>query len=154
MSFVEEKLQALGLDLPPPPKAAGLYRPALLVGNHCWVSGQLPFRNGKLLYTGKLGSNLSIEQGKESARLCILNALAAAQSALGNLDRIERVIRLAAFVACPENFQDHAKVADGASELLTQIFGAHGQPTRISVGASSLPLNSPVEIEILFSIRG
>lgn len=153
MFSIEKRLKELGLKLPPPPKVAGHYRPAVLEGNLCWVSGQLPFKEGKLLYTGEIGSNLSIEEGKEASKICALNGLAAAQWTLGSLDRIERVIRIAVFVACMDDFQNHAKVADGASELLTQIFGEKGEHARVSVGASSLPLHSPVELELLFSVH-
>ena len=149
---IEEKLCALGITLPSPPKPAGSYIPVVRTGNLVFVSGQIPMSNGKVLYSGKVTKDLSIEDAQKAARLCIINALAQLKSEFGNLDKISRIVRVSGFVNSPPEFTEQPKVINGASDLLFEIFEKTGQHTRIAVGVSSLPLNSAVEIDLIAEI--
>jgi len=151
---IEARLDELGLDLPAPPAPVANYVPYKLHGGLLYISGQIPLRNGAPLHTGLVGEQVSLEQGRECARLCLLNGLGWARSALdGELDRIAEVLRVRGFVACSAGFGDQPAVANGASDLLVEIFGDAGRHTRSVVGCSSLPLNVPVEIDFLFALR-
>ncbi len=150
----QSRLMELGLTLPPPPKPVASYIPSVRSGNLLFLSGQLPFKDGKLLAIGPVPSAVSLEQAQAAARQCVLNALAIAQEELGgDLSKIGRVVRLGVFVLCDPGFGDQPKVANGASDLMQQIFGESGRHTRAAVGTSSLPLNATVEVETLFEIR-
>ena len=149
---IEEKLCALGITLPSPPKPAGSYIPVVRTGNLVFVSGQIPMSNGKVLYLGKVTKDLSIEDAQKAARLCIINALAQLKSEFGNLDKISKIVRVSGFVNSPPEFTEQPKVINGASDLLFEIFEKTGQHTRIAVGVSSLPLNSAVEIDLIAEI--
>ena len=149
---IEEKLCALGITLPSPPKPAGSYIPVVRTGNLVFVSGQIPMSNGKVLYSGKVTKDLSIEDAQKAARLCIINALAQLKSEFGNLDKISKIVRVSGFVNSPPEFTEQPKVINGASDLLFEIFEKTGQHTRIAVGVSSLPLNSAVEIDLIAEI--
>jgi enamine deaminase RidA (YjgF/YER057c/UK114 family) len=148
----EERLQALGITLPSPPKPAGSYVPVVITGKMVFVSGQIPIQDGKIIYAGKVTKDLSIEDAQKASRLCVINALAQLKSELGSLDKISKIIRVSGFVNSPPDFSEQPKVVNGASDLLFEIFGSKGQHTRIAVGVSSLPLNSAVEIDLIAEI--
>ncbi len=148
----ENRLRQLNLELPQPSPPAGLYTPAVQTGNLLFVSGQLPTREGKLERHGKLGEAVSIEEGAHLARLCAINGLAAARQYLGSLDRIQKVVRVAGYVACAPSFIEHPAVVNGASQLLIDIFGEAGRHARIAVGMAELPRGAPVEVEFLFEV--
>jgi enamine deaminase RidA (YjgF/YER057c/UK114 family) len=148
----EERLQALGITLPSPPKPAGSYVPVVITGKMVFVSGQIPIQDGKIIYAGKVTKDLSIEEAQKASRLCVINALAQLKSELGSLDKISKIIRVSGFVNSPPDFSEQPKVVNGASDLLFEIFGSKGQHTRIAVGVSSLPLNSAVEIDLIAEI--
>lgn len=149
---VAGKLQALGYALPPAPKPQGSYVPAVRTGNLVYVAGQLPMRDGQLLYQGKVGRDLDIEKAQEAARLCFVNALAALAYLGLTPDQVTRVIRLGGFVQCPDGFADQPKVLNGASDLCTAVFGDKGLHARAAVGCNALPLDAAVEVEALFEV--
>lgn len=148
----EERLKQLGMSLPPAPTPVGSYVPYVRTGNLVFTSGQLPTREGKLVATGKVGRDLSLEQGAEAARVAVLNAVAQVAAAAGGLDRIVKIVRLAVFVNSADGFADQPKVANGASDLLVQIFGEAGKHARSALGANELPLNAAVEIEMIAEV--
>ncbi|MCF3176398.1 RidA family protein [Streptomyces sioyaensis] len=152
MSAVEDKIAALGLALPQvvPPLAA--YQPAVRSGAYVHTSGQLPMVDGALPATGKVGAEVSAEQAKELAATCALNALAAVKSVVGDLDKIQRVVKVVGFVASAPDFTGQPGVLNGASELLGEILGDKGVHARSAVGVAVLPLDSPVEVEIQVEI--
>ena len=152
MSF-ERKLTDLGIELPAPPKPVATYVPAAQAGDLLFLSGVIPFRDGKLVFEGKLGRELTVEQGYEAARFAVLNALAIVRQALGTLDRVKRVVRMTGHVASAEGFVQHPAVINGASDLLVKIFGDAGQHARVALGAAELPLNAPVEIELIVQVK-
>ncbi|MDX2148041.1 MAG: RidA family protein [Planctomycetota bacterium] len=143
------RLAALGLSLPVPPKPVAAYVPWKRVGNDLYIAGQIPFAEGKLLAAGIVPEPISLDLARACARQCALNALAIIADALGSLDAVDQVVRLGVFVACGPAFVDHPKVANGASELMVEVFGEAGRHARAAVGASSLPLGAPVEVEML-----
>jgi enamine deaminase RidA (YjgF/YER057c/UK114 family) len=147
-----EVLRGLGLTLPPAPKPVAAYIPAVRTGNLLYISGQVPLADGQMVATGTVGAGVTLEQAQACARQCCLNGLAAAAGAVGSIDAIVRVVRIGVFVAAPEGFTDHPKVANGASQLLVEIFGEAGRHARAAVGCSSLPLGAPVEVEFLFEV--
>jgi len=150
---IESKLAELGLNLPEAPKPVAAYVPAVTSRGHVFVSGQLPMQNGKLLCTGKVPSQVSIETAQDAARQCVLNGLAVLKAELGgSFDRLVRVVRIGAFVQSDDDFSGQPQVANGASELLLEILGEKGRHARAAVGVNALPLNVPVEIEFLFEI--
>jgi len=151
--MIEEKIKELGFKLPEAPKPLAAYVPALKVDNLVYTAGQLPMIKGELKYTGKLGAFISIEEGRTASEICALNCLGAIKGVIGNLDNIERIVKLTAFVNSAENFTDQPKVANGASELIGKIFGENGKHVRSAVGVSELPLNAPVEIEMIVKIK-
>jgi enamine deaminase RidA (YjgF/YER057c/UK114 family) len=146
---VNDRLAELGLALPPvvPPVAA--YVPALISGNLVFTSGQLPMTGGVLPAGGKVGAEVGADEAKEYARICALNALAAADSVIGSLDRVTRVVKVLGFVASDPEFTGQSGVINGASELLGEVFGDAGKHARSAVGVAVLPLNSPVEVELV-----
>jgi enamine deaminase RidA (YjgF/YER057c/UK114 family) len=149
MSTVDERLAELGITLPTvvPPVAA--YIPAVVSGNLVYTSGQLPMVDGTLPATGKLGADVTAEAGKDLARQCALNALAAVGSVIGSLDRITRIVKVVGFVASDPSFTGQPGVINGASEVLGEIFGDAGVHARSAVGVAVLPLDSPVEVELI-----
>ena len=149
---VMRRLQELQLVLPEPPKPLGTYVPAVVAGGMMFLSGMLPVKYGRPPWTGQVGTDLSLDAGRQAARLAACNGLAVAQAELGSLDRIKRVVRLTVHVAGAPDFSDHATVADGASTLLASVFNESGGHTRLAVGASSLPARMPVELEIIFEL--
>ena len=150
--MIEEKIVALGITLPNPPKPAGSYIPVVRTGNLVFVSGQIPISDGKVLYSGKVTKDLSIEDAQKAARLCVINALAQLKSEFGNLDKISKIVRVSGFVNSPSEFTEQPKVINGASDLLFEIFEKKGQHARIAIGVSSLPLNSAVEVDMIVEI--
>jgi enamine deaminase RidA (YjgF/YER057c/UK114 family) len=151
---IEKKIGELGITLPSPPKPVGSYIPAVRTGNLLFLSGMIPFQDGKLAWEGKLGRELTVEQGKQAARLALINALAVIQQALGSLDRVNRIVRLGGHVASVPGFNQQPLVLNGASDLLVEIFGERGRHARLALGAVELPLNAPVELELIVEIEG
>ena len=153
ITTVTQRLDELGITLPQPPKPVAAYVPAVRTGNQIFVSGQIPFANGALIATGPVPSDVSIEDAQAAARQCALNALAIVQDMLGgSLDRVQRVVRLGVFVQCDPGFTDQPKVANGASEVLLQIFGENGRHARAAVGSVGLPLGATVEVEMTVEV--
>ncbi|ADI08935.1 MULTISPECIES: RidA family protein [Streptomyces] len=148
MSAVEDKLAELGLTLPEVAAPLASYVPSLRSGAYVYTSGQLPMVNGKLGVTGKVGAEVTPEEAKELARICALNALAAVKSAIGDLDKVVRVVKVVGFVASAPDFTGQPGVVNGASELLGEALGEAGVHARSAVGVAVLPLDAPVEVEI------
>jgi enamine deaminase RidA (YjgF/YER057c/UK114 family) len=148
----EERLHELGIELPPASQPVASYVPVSLSGGLAYVSGQIPMSEGKLMWTGKLGENLDVAEGAAAAKRCVLQSLAAIRSELGSLDRVKRIVRVGVFVASAKGFTDQPKVANGASDLLVEVFGEAGRHARAAVGVSELPLGSPVEVEMIAEI--
>ncbi len=146
---IEARLVSLGLALPPAPNPVANYVPFLLTGDLLFVSGQISKDASGLVIAGTLGGDLAIDRGEAAARLCALNILAQAKSALGSLDRIAQVVRLTGYVNCAPGFSDQPKVINGASDLLVAVLGDKGRHTRAAVGAAGLPANSAVEIDAI-----
>lgn len=149
--MIEEQLNQLGLTLPEVPTPVGSYIPSVRINDFVFISGQIPFLNGNIL-TGKLGDDVSIEEGYERAKICALNALSVVKAEVGSLDKIKRIIKVSGYVNCIDTFTDHPKVINGASDLFGELFGNSGRHTRIAIGNNSLPLNSSVEIDVIFQI--
>jgi len=152
LSF-EHKLTQLGIELPSPPQPVATYVPAVQAGDLLFLSGVIPFRDGKLVLAGKLGADLTVEQGYEAARIALLNALAIVRKELGTLDRVKKVVRMVGHVASADGFVQQPAVVNGASDLLVKIFDDAGRHARVAVGAAELPLNAPVELEIILQVR-
>lgn len=148
----EERLRALGLVLPKVPEPVGLYAPAVHSGNLVFVSGQLPTTGGRLMLTGKVGREVTVEQAQEAARQAAINVLAVVRVGLGSLDRVRRVVRLEGYVASDPDFTDQAAVMNGASELMGQVFGEAGRHARAAVGVAVLPKDAPVEVAAVFEV--
>ena len=148
----EEKIQQLGITIPEVVKPLAAYIPATQTGNLVITSGQVPISNGVVKYLGKVGIDVSEEEGKEAAKLCALNCLSAIKSLIGSLDKIKRVVKLTVFINSAEGFTAQPKVANGASEFIGEIFGDVGKHVRSAVGVSELPLNSAVEIEMVVEV--
>lgn len=151
--MMEDKIRELGFSLPDAPKPLAAYVPALLTGDFVFTAGQLPISNGQLKYTGKVGKDVSEEEGKKAAEICVLNCLSAVKGVIGELNRIEQVIKLTVFVNSAEGFINQPAVANGASELMEKIFGKNGSHARSAVGVSELPKNAPVEIEMIVKVK-
>jgi enamine deaminase RidA (YjgF/YER057c/UK114 family) len=149
---VEERLAELGLELPPAPKPVASYVPVATDDGVAYVAGQIPMEEGKPLATGRVGEDLSVEEAHALARRCALQALGALKEELGSLDRVRRVIKVTVWVASSETFTEHPQVANGASDLLVEVFGEAGKHARAAVGTPSLPLGAPVEVEMIVSI--
>jgi enamine deaminase RidA (YjgF/YER057c/UK114 family) len=149
----EERLAALGLELPAvaPPQAA--YVPAKRSGNQVWTAGQLPFVGGQLMLTGKVGAEVSPEEAAGLARVCALNALAAVVSVTGRLSAVRQIVKVTGFVASAPDFTGQAQVINGASELLQDVFGEAGRHARSAVGMAVLPLDTPVEVELIAEVE-
>ena len=150
---VENKLKSLGLKLPEIPKPLGAYVPAIRVGDILFTSGQGPIIEGKIKYQGKLGKDLTLEEGYEAAKLCALNCLSAIKMEIGDLDKIERIVKLVGFVNSAQGFTKQSLVINGASDLLQNLFGEKGKHVRVSVGVSELPNNMAVELEIMVKLK-
>lgn len=154
MSAIERRLADLGLGLPPAAAPAANYVPFTVAGKMIFISGQLPFQGGGVAVRGRLGDDVTLEQGQAAARLCALNVLAQAKVAAdGDLERLARCIKLGGFVACTADFIDHPKVINGASDLVVEAMGDGGRHARFAVGCPSLPLGAAVEVEAIFELR-
>ena len=152
MSF-EARLAELKITLPPAPKPVATYVPAVRAGDLLFLSGTGPFKDGVIAFAGKLGKDLTVEQGYEAARLTLLNSLAMVRQELGTLDRVTRVVRLTGHVASAEGFTQQPAVINGASDLLVQIFGDAGRHARLALGAAELPLNMAIELELILQVH-
>ncbi|MFG3704582.1 RidA family protein [Micromonospora sp. NPDC047670] len=153
MPHPERRLDALGLTLPQVVPPVATYVPAVRSGAHVHVSGQVPLREGRLIAAGRLGDTVSVELGYACARQCALNSLAALKAEAGDLTAVARVVKALVFVASTADFTRHPEVGDGASDLLCEIFGDAGRHARSAVGVMSLPLNAPVELELLVELH-
>jgi enamine deaminase RidA (YjgF/YER057c/UK114 family) len=149
---IEKKMRGLGLELPEVPKPVASYVPAVRSGNYVYTSGQVPFVKGELMHRGKLGGDLTIEQGYECARVTALNCLAAVKSVIDDLDRVKQIVRVTGFINSAPGFTDQPKVLNGASDLLVEIFGERGKHSRLALGTSELPLGAPLEIDMVVEI--
>jgi enamine deaminase RidA (YjgF/YER057c/UK114 family) len=149
-----ERLAELGLTLPPVTAPVAAYVPAVRAGAFVYVSGQVPIADGKLAAVGKVGGEVSASDAAGLARTCALNALAAAAAAAGGLDAIRRIVKVTGFVASAPGFNGQPQVINGASELLIEVFGEDGRHARSAVGVAELPLNAPVEVELIAEVRG
>ncbi len=154
MSTPEERLVELGLTLPGVVAPLASYVPAVRSGSHVWTSGQLPMVEGAMAVTGKVGAEVEPEQATELARTCALNALAAIKAELGELSAVRRVVKVVGFVASAPDFTGQPGVVNGASELLGEVFGDAGRHARSAVGVAVLPLDAPVEVEVVVEVAG
>jgi enamine deaminase RidA (YjgF/YER057c/UK114 family) len=148
----EQRLLDLGIKLPAPPQPFGAYAEAVQVGQLLFLSGMLPTVGREAMFVGRVGAELDAEAGRKAAALAARNALAVAQEHLGSLDKVKRLVRLGVSVATSGDVRDHPKVADGASELLQDVFGRDKNPCRVVLGVASLPLGSTVELEVIFEV--
>lgn len=146
------RLRELGHELPEVPEPAGSYVPAARTGNLVYTAGQLPLQDGSLLHTGKVDAEVSLEEAQDAARLCTLNALAAVTKQTGSLDEIYRIVKVTGYVASREGFTRQPQVLNGASDFLGEVFGEAGQHARSAVGVAELPLDAPVEVEIIVEL--
>ena len=149
----EQRLKDLGINLPTPPQPFGTYVEAVQTGNLLFLSGMLPTEGRSAKFIGRVGAELDVETGRKAAYLAGLNALAVAREYLGSLDKVTRVIRLGVLVATAGDVRDQPKVADAASDLLQDVFGKDKNPCRMVYGVASLPLGTPVELEIIFEVK-
>ena len=149
---IEKRLKELGVALPEAPKPVANYVPVVKAGNLLFVSGHGPYKDGKTILSGKLGKELTIEEGYKSARNVALNCLASVKAILSDLNKVKRVVKLLGMVNCTEDFKDQPKVINGASDLLVEVFGEAGKHARSAVGMQSLPNGIPVEIEMILEV--
>jgi enamine deaminase RidA (YjgF/YER057c/UK114 family) len=147
-----ERVKELGLTLPPPPKPAGTYAPVVVDGSRAWVCGQVVLQDGEAEHPGLVDRDVSPEVAKELAHRATLQALSALQACLGTLDRVRRILRVAVYVASVPTFTRQHEVGNGATEVLTAIFGDDGRPARVAMGVAALPLNAPVEVEMVVAL--
>lgn len=155
MPEIESKLSQLGLTLTKPNKPVANYIPVVITpaqSRLVFISGQVPLRDGSLIASGTVPGQVSVDLARECARQCVLNGLSALRAEIGDLDQVRRVVRLGVFVACDPGFTEQPKVANGASDLLVELFGESGKHARAAVGAPSLPLGAPVEVEFIFEL--
>jgi enamine deaminase RidA (YjgF/YER057c/UK114 family) len=154
MASPEERLRELGYELPAVPQPAGSYVPATRAGTLVFTAGQVPLQGGELANTGKVGDAVTLEEAQEAARLCALNALAAAAAEAGGLNNISRIVKVTGFVASAEGFNGQPQVLNGASDLVGEVFGEAGLHARSAVGVAELPLDAPVEVELVAELGG
>jgi enamine deaminase RidA (YjgF/YER057c/UK114 family) len=152
LATAEQRLRQLGIELPAPPAPFGIYAEAVQTGNLLFLTGMLPTVGREAKFIGRIGAELDVEAGHQAARVAALNALAVARQHLGSLDRVARVVRLGVSIATSGDVRDQPKVADGASELLQDVFGKDKNPSRLVYGVASLPLGTPVELELIFEV--
>jgi len=149
---INDKIKEMNLFLPDPPSPVAAYIPALRVGDLVFISGTLPIVKGALLYSGKVGREVTIEQGIECARQALLNMLAILKAQIGELERVKQIVRLGGFIASVDGFTQQPQILNGASLLLVDLFGDRGKHVRTAVGAAELPLNAPVELEMIVQV--
>ena len=153
MLDIEQRLESLGILLPNPPQAVANYVPYIIAENFIFISGQLPMKEGQVAYKGKVGQDLSLEEGQAAARQCAINIVTQLKAACeGKLDRVEQCVRLGGFVNCTSDYTDQSKVINGASDLMVEIFREKGRHARAAVGVNALPLGAAVEVEAMFRI--
>lgn len=153
MSDIEKRLKEMGLSIPEAPAPVAAYVPGVRVGDFIYTSGQIPLVNGEVRYQGKAGLDLSLEKAKEAAKLCALNCLGVVKSLVGDLEKVEQIVKVVGFVNSAPDFTAQPQVVNGASELLGELFGAKGAHARSAVGVGSLPLDSACEIEMIVKVK-
>jgi enamine deaminase RidA (YjgF/YER057c/UK114 family) len=154
MGNIDKKLRDLGIDIPEPAAPVANYVGCVRTGNLLFTAGQVPLKDGKVHFQGKVGGEISVEQAQEATKLCAINVISQVKAALdGNLDRVKRVVKLVVFVNGAPEFTEHPKVANAASDLMVEVFGDKGKHARSAVGAGSLPLNVSVEVEGVFEVE-
>ena len=154
MHLFYENIKNLGINIPDLPKALANYVPFKIIGKTIYISGQAPVQNGELIYKGKVGSDISIEEGIEAAKLCVINIIAALKTGLeGDWDKLDSFVKLTGFVNCQDNFTDQPKIINGASDMLVEIFGDQGRHARVAVGSNALPLGIAVEIDAIVQLK-
>ncbi len=152
MSRVDDRLRELGLELPPPTRALASYVPVVVSGGLAFVSGQTPSFDDEPMFTGKVGADVTVQQAQQAAARCALQALSVLREALGDLDRINRIVALTVYVATAPGFTEPHKAANGASDLLIQVFGDEGRHARAAIGVAELPLGVPVEVSVIAEV--
>lgn len=150
---IEKRIEELGFKLSTPPKPLAAYVTAVKSGKHVFTAGQLPIVDGELKYTGKVPQTISEDDAIKAAEICALNCLSVIKAEIGDLDKIERIVKLTVFVNSTDDYSKHPVIANGASELLVKIFGDAGKHARSAIGVSSLPLNAPVEVEMIAELN-
>ena len=154
MHLFEENIKNLGLNIPELPKALANYVPYKIVGKTMYISGQAPVQNGELIYKGKVGSDVTVEDGIKAARLCVTNIIAAVKTGLeGDWGKLDSFVKLTGFVNCQDDFTDQPKIINGASDMLVEIFGDKGRHARVAVGSNALPLGISVEIDAIVQLK-
>ena len=154
MHLFEENIKNLGLNIPELPKALANYVTYKIVGKTMYISGQAPVQNGELIYKGKVGSDITIEDGIKAARLCVTNIIAAVKTGLeGDWGKLDSFVKLTGFVNCQDDFTDQPKIINGASDMLVEIFGDQGRHARVAVGSNALPLGISVEIDAIVQLK-
>ena len=151
-NLAEQRLKELGIELPAPPEPFGIYVEAVQTSNLLFLTGMLPTQGREAKFIGRVGAELDVNAGRKAAELAALNALAVARKHLGSLDKVTRIVRLGVMVATSGDVRDQPKVADGASELLQNVFGKEKNPCRLVYGVARLPLGTPVELEVIFEV--
>ena len=150
----EDRLKGMGISLPEPPGAVGAYVPWVRTGNLVITSGQLPFKEGKIAYAGRPGAELTEKQGYEASKLCAINALAQIKAAVGDLEKVRRIVRIEGFIHSAPGFRGQPQVLNGASELLGEVFGPRGRHTRTALGISDMPLDAAVQLSVFAEVDG
>ena len=150
---IEAKLTELGIELPPPPPAVAAYEPWMRIGNLVFTSGQLPWRDGEMAYSGRCGEEITEDQGYQAARQCAINAIAQIKAAAGDLDRVKRIVKMDGYVHTAPGFRGHPQVLNGASELFNAVFGERGRHARLAIGVDEMPLNAAVQICVTAEIE-
>ena len=154
MHLFEENIKNLGLNIPELPKALANYVPYTIVGNTMYISGQAPVQNGEIIHKGKVGSDITVEDGIEAAKLCVTNIIAAVKTGLeGNWSKLDSFVKLTGYVNSQDNFTDQPKIINGASDMLVEIFGDQGRHARVAVGSNALPLGISVEIDAIVQLK-
>ena len=154
MHLFEENIKNLGLNIPELPKALANYVPYKIIGKTMYISGQAPVQNGEVIYQGKVGSDVTIEDGIQAAKLCCINIIAAVKNGIdGDWDKLDSFVKLTGYVNCNDDFKDQPKVINGASDMLVEIFGDRGRHTRAAVGSNALPLGISVEIDAIVQLK-
>jgi len=154
MHSFEENIKNLGLNIPELPKALANYVPYKIVGKTMYISGQAPVKNGELIYKGKVGSDITVEDGIKAARLCVTNIIAAVKTGLeGDWSKLDSFVKLTGYVNCQDTFTDQPKIINGASDMLVEIFGDQGRHSRVAVGSNALPLGIAVEIDAIVQLK-
>ena len=154
MHLFEENIKSLGLNIPDLPKALANYVPYKIIGKSMYISGQAPVQNGEIMYQGKVGTDVTIEDGIAAAKLCCINIIAAVKKGLnGDWDKLDSFVKLTGYVNCKDDFKDQPKIINGASDMLVEIFGDQGRHTRVAVGSNALPLGISVEIDAIIHLK-